>query len=832
DKPAPAVKASARDDAAAAEVKAAASDDRKPAPTSPGVEVFTPPVASGSPATDRAQATVTRPATTVRAVRAEAVDGGALIYVDADGAAQYKDFLLADPYRIVVDITGVRSAFGNRNFAVGGDLVDRVRVGQPSAGVVRIVVDVKSKVSYRVARQGGVLVIAVGNADSASLSEAFKPITVAQAQAQQKPEVKVAGQRIESEKSAPAQETGSANPPANLTAQVNKTTPASLAQPNAQPAPATPAPVKETVINTGTPAVTRSVAEQRPAQPQRAMNPPATVAGPGINTTNRAAQDSRSDLAFCDPGYVGGLISFDLRSGVDVRDMLRFISQQYGINFIVDKSVGAVPVDIRVNDIPWNQVIEAVLRANRLGAVCESNGRIIRLATLEAIKEEQSQQLALREEEAKLIPLETKILHLRYARAAGTLGSAGSGQSGRSSSGGSSIGGIGSATGSGSILSIAKGRLSKRGTIEIDPRTNSLIVTDLPENIKAVENIISQLDKPEPQVEIEARIVIASRNFLRDIGMELASAVSGSNGKLGLFETSPVAVAGRGLTQAQQNGGGGNNGGNNGNNGDGDSNQQRGIGPNLLGIPAVPNLRAASPTSILSLTTGLFGTAIISSALSLQESKGQIRTIASPRITAQDNQTAEIVNGVQIPVQTVSNNTVTTTFVTAALRLEITPQIVEETGEVLMHVVAENNTVNLSFASLGGTPGINTQSAESTVRVQDGGTTIMGGINIDNESHTQNRTPGISRVPVLGELFKRRTTRRDYDEILFFLTPRIIRSEGMTGPRSLAPQRSSAAPEAASPASSQRAQVLQLIPVQPQPQQKAAKPASGEKGGK
>jgi type IV pilus assembly protein PilQ len=178
-------------------------------------------------------------------------------------------------------------------------------------------------------------------------------------------------------------------------------------------------------------------------------------------------------------------------------------------------------------------------------------------------------------------------------------------------------------------------------------------------------------------------------------------------------------------------------------------------------------------------------------ALSASETKGQIRTIASPRVTTTDNKTAEIVNGVQIPVQTVSNNTITTTFVTAALRLEITPQIIEENGQVLMHVVAENNTVNFALAGQfnNGTPGINTQSAESTVLVADGGTTVMGGINIDTEGHSVNRTPGVSRIPLLGELFKKRQTRRDSDEILFFLTPRIVRNDGSVGPR--VPQRSS-----------------------------------------
>ena len=159
--------------------------------------------------------------------------------------------------------------------------------------------------------------------------------------------------------------------------------------------------------------------------------------------------------------------------------MLRFISQQYGVNFIVDKSVGAVPVDIRVTDIPWNQVMESVLRANRLGAVCESNGRIIRIATLSAVKEEEEQQRAIVEEKAKQIPLVTKIIHLKYARATGQLGNTGGGASGRGGSGGGGGGGLGSAGGSagasgtGSLLSIVDSRLSPRGRTEVDSRTNS-----------------------------------------------------------------------------------------------------------------------------------------------------------------------------------------------------------------------------------------------------------------------------------------------------------------------------------------------------------------------
>jgi type IV pilus assembly protein PilQ len=780
---------------------------------SPGVTVYSAPVglksasAKMEPAPEKVQPQPKdlKPATLVRAVRSEAGDGAVRIVVDTDGAARFKDFVLPNPWRIVVDINDVRSAFGNKTTAVGAASVERLRVGQPSANVVRIVLDVKSKVPYRVVREGESLIITVGNESSREVnldpraataerhsapapdakSQRNLPVKEAAA-SQRKPEVKVAGERIENkndnkadqsskEAIAPsnliAQNNGQSAPP-RVTSQPNRSLPLPVTQPSTQPGSAKPA------ANQPAPTGVRSVMD---------------VQRPSPTVSSNLQPSRRAELAFCDSAFVGGLISFDLRAGVDIRDMLRFISQQYGVNFIVDKSVGAVPVDIRVTDIPWNQVIESVLRANRLGAVCESNGRIIRIATLAAVKEEEEQQRAISEEKAKQVPLVTKIIHLKYARAAGQLGSTGAGASGRggSSSGGGS-GGVGQgASGTGSLLSIVNSRLSPRGRTEVDVRTNSLIVTDLPEYTRVVEDMIAMLDRPEPQVEIEARIVIANRNFLRDVGSELAGGVLGKNGRTGLFETSPVQYNNNGLAAGgSSSGSSGSTGGTGGAAGSG-SGSTSGLGKNLLGPLADTSLRAGVASSVLSLTTGALGTGILSMALSASETKGQIRTIASPRITTTDNKTAEIVNGVQIPVQTVSNNTVTTTFVTAALRLEITPQIVEENGQVLMHVVAENNTVDFSLASQfnNGTPGINTQSAESTVLVSDGGTTVMGGINIDTEGHTIVRTPGVSRIPLLGELFKHRTTRRDDNEILFFITPRIVRNDGSLGPRS--PQRSS-----------------------------------------
>ena len=180
--------------------------------------------------------------------------------------------------------------------------------------------------------------------------------------------------------------------------------------------------------------------------------------------------------------------------------------------------------------------------------------------------------------------------------------------------------------------------------------------------------------------------------------------------------------------------------------------------------------------SLVTLTTGVLGTFQISANIIASERKQMIRTIAAPRVTTQNNTTAEVVNGVQIPVQTVSNNTITTTFVDAALKLQITPQVIVEDGAILLTVIAENNSVS-ALRTIGGTPGIDEQSARGIVLVPDGGTTVLGGINIDQEAQAEDRTPGLARIPIFGNLFKRRTTNRDTQEILFFITPRIFRPE-------------------------------------------------------
>jgi type IV pilus assembly protein PilQ len=348
-----------------------------------------------------------------------------------------------------------------------------------------------------------------------------------------------------------------------------------------------------------------------------------------------------------------------------------------------------------------------------------------------------------------------------------------SGGSSGSSSGGNT--GARSSGGSGSdqgILPIIQRRLSRRGSVEVDGRSNTLIITDVKENIEAIRQLIVLLDQPEPQVEIETRIVVATRNFSRDLGVQLSAGVLGSRGQLGNFSTLPST-----------SGGGGTGGGGGG---------TVRTGPNPFGVfggldgtsQPTPSLAATAANTVIGLTTGIFGTAQITALITAAESKGQAKVVATPRVTALNNRPAQIESGSQIPVVTPQSGgagggggtVFTTTFVSVPLRLSVTPQITDA-GTVILRIVAENNTVNLSLTNTLGTPGIDTQRMQSEVLVPDGGTTVVGGVLNDREADVQNRTPGLASVPVLGNLFKRKAVRRDTDEILFFITPRIYRPD-------------------------------------------------------
>ena len=488
---------------------------------------------------------------------------------------------------------------------------------------------------------------------------------------------------------------------------------------------------------------------------------------PGISA-GRAPQ-SEQGRQYGQPGFIGEPINLNVVNA-DIRDILNYITEQYGVNFVIDSSVRSVPVTVNVQDVPWNIALEAVLKANRLGI--ESSDSILRVATIEVLAKEAETQKVINDSRLDASPLVTEFIRLNYARASGTLAQA-AGSTGGFSGGATNLsfsgGAGGDATGGSGdqgLLPIISRRLSRRGSIEVDGRSNTLIITDVKVNIDSIRQLVTILDQPEPQVEIETRIVIAQRNFSRDLGAQLSAGVLNTNrGGLGNISTLPSTPPVSGQVP-------------------------QGVFGGLVGTPQpVPSLQATGASTIIGLTTGLIGTAQISLLISAAESRGTAKTVATPKVTALNNRPAQIESGSQIPVQTTQaaagTAVVTTTFVSVPLRLAITPQITDA-GTVILRVTIENNTINTGIA-VGGVPGIDTQRMQSEVLVPDGGTTVMGGVLADNEGETQQRTPGLASIPVLGNLFKRKLTTNSSREILFFITPRIYRPDYQGKPINVPP---------------------------------------------
>jgi type IV pilus assembly protein PilQ len=395
--------------------------------------------------------------------------------------------------------------------------------------------------------------------------------------------------------------------------------------------------------------------------------------------------------------------------------VLRTFSEISGLNVVIDPSIQGT-VDVALRDVPWDQALDIILRANRLGYTID--GTIVRIAPLTVLADEEAQRQKLSEAQALAGELQTLTRTLSYARAEQVQ----------------------------PLLTATV--LSQRGSITTDVRTNTLIITDLTERLSRAGDLITTLDRPEPQVEIEARIVTTTRAFAQNLGVQwgfTGRAVNELGNTLPLAFPNQVQVGGR--TGASQ-------------------------GPENVGTGV--DLGISPATSAIGLALGAINGALnLDVALSALETNGQGRILSTPRVTTQNNIEAQITQGVQIPIQTVANNTVTVTFRDAALTLLVTPQITAA-NTVIMRITVENASPDFT-RQINNIPPIDTQRAITQLLVNDGETTVIGGIYVSREQSQQDRTPGLYRLPLLGWLFQRNQISDESRELLIFITPRIIR---------------------------------------------------------
>jgi type IV pilus assembly protein PilQ len=430
--------------------------------------------------------------------------------------------------------------------------------------------------------------------------------------------------------------------------------------------------------------------------------------------------------------FTGHPISLDFKDG-DLQDIFRLFADISGLNIVVNPGVTG-KVTLKLNEVPWDQALDLILKANNLGYTLENN--VIRIAPLSALQREEQERRKLAEERALAGDLQVWSKRLSYAKATDL------------------------------EPTVKKVALSARGTITLDSRTNTMIITDLPVNIERAKDLITDLDRATSQVEIEARIVVTSRNFTRDLGIQwgfLNRQTPQFNNTTNLAFPNAIVLNGQGVPST---------GGIDATGFPLGLNSNAGIG--AAGRGYAVNLPATAFNSGIGISLGnILGSFNLDLALTALERQGRGRLLSTPKVTTQNNQSAEIKQGVQIPIQTVANNTVTVSFKDAVLTLKVTPQITEA-GTVILTVEVENNSAD--FANLvNGIPPINTQSAKTQVLVRDGATAVIGGIYQSNEQTSQGRTPFLANLPVLGTLFRNRFITNTNNELLLFITPRIIR---------------------------------------------------------
>ena len=462
-----------------------------------------------------------------------------------------------------------------------------------------------------------------------------------------------------------------------------------------------------------------------------------------LSTPNSSAAPERAGQAQ-DAQYTGERISLNLKD-VDLKDFFRLIHEISGLNIIVDPNVSGT-LTLALENVPWDQALDIVLRNNSLDKSLDGN--VLRIARLDTLATEADNRTKLVQAQAQAAGLVTIVRYLQYATAADLL--VNSANVSAASTGGGAVSG-GGVMGPSVILGVATvlknlGRsiLSPRGVISADPRDNAVVITDIPTQIPIIEAVIDKLDRKSKQVSISARIVLTTSDIVHQLQSALNTQILNKSGSV---------VAG-GVT------------------GTGAS-----ASPTIQFTNPPPTTRgvltqtAASGFGAFALSN-LGGLYAINAAIAAAETKNQAKTISAPTIVTQNNVPGLVQQGTQLFIQTVINNTVTSVPVNASLALAVTPQITDD-GHIFLNIQVQNNSPGPVLANTQN-PEINIQSATTQVLVADGGVVVFGGIKVTANTKTVNQVPGLGSIPILGNFFKSSLRDEQANELVFIVTPKII----------------------------------------------------------
>ena len=659
---------------------------------------------------------------------------GLSVEFTAKGVLAPKVTTLDSPARIVVDLPNTVMATGQHQIAVGNNGVKSVRIGMSGQvpPTTRVVVDLDAaRPSELVAGQDGHFSLKIQGANVAKSAaripapktvakQAAAPVVEQTAAVTSAPKLLLASAPVTASAPAPAPAAAAPSTKPSDFAFVEPTY--SAKDDKATPAVEPAAKAQDAAARFADKTATELVALNTHATMQDAGKDGATIT-PAINLAAEQKTQLSQTQANSGPKYTGEPISVNLKD-VDLKDFFRLIHEISGLNVVLDPQVHG-NLTIVLDDVPWDQALDIVLKNNDLSRQLEGN--VLRIATVDTLKKEAENRRGQIEAEALAVDKVTITRFLSYSH-------------------------------SKDVVPTLKKFLSQRGDIVSDDRTNALIISDIPAVLPQLDRLIQQMDRKTQEVEIEARVVAATRSFARDIGTQLGfgwgngpTAIGGAQG----VGATPTTV-GSGFVPNPLyivNGG----------------------GTTGTTIPLFSNLGVTQPTSGFQFVNAT-NNMRIDFLLTLAESRGLLKILSRPRVVTQNNIQAIVKQGVRIPIVTLAQlgGPPTVSYVDAFLRLTVTPQITSE-GTIFLNVDVENTTPDFG-RTIQGNPTLITQQATTQVLVTDGGTVVIGGVIQTSNSLNVSQVPLLGDIPYLGNLFKRRTVSTSNQELIFFITPRIIQT--------------------------------------------------------
>ena len=436
------------------------------------------------------------------------------------------------------------------------------------------------------------------------------------------------------------------------------------------------------------------------------------------------------------PQYTGERLTLNFQE-IETRAVLQLLADASGQNIVVSDSV-AGNVTLRLQNVPWDQALDIVLRTKGLDKRKQDN--VIIVAPQEELASREKADLAAKKDLQELAPLRSEYLQVNYAKAKDM---------------------------EALIKSQGGTLLSNRGNVAVDDRTNTLLLQDTAERLADIRRLVATLDIPVRQVLIEARIVVVNDDFKRDLGARVGYTTVQGNGNNGIWTTSGTAAAtdtsiGSALSNLSKT----------------NSPYPVSIPTGTAGAPQRYNVNLPVPSPAGSFALGILGSNyIVDLELSAAQAETRAEVISSPRVITANQKEATIEQGTEIPYQqSASSGATTISFKKAVLSLKVTPQITPD-NRIILDLDVKKDTIGTITVTSGGVnvPSIDTREIVTQVLVNDGQTVVLGGILETEHRDDQTKVPLLGDIPVLGALFKEQSKRNNKDELLIFVTPKIVR---------------------------------------------------------